>query len=103
MTNDYGLTTLLELHGVVIEQEKGCWMKFEAQRVEPSAGIPHGIKYALTLHDRHGTRLLGFDNAHAIKPPKKFKYAGRNLPLIMCINTRRTRASIMNSRRLTSC
>ncbi|MGQ4583092.1 hypothetical protein [Lysobacter sp. F60174L2] len=33
----------------------------------------------MTLHDRYGTRVLGFDNAHAIKPPKKFKYAGRVL------------------------
>jgi hypothetical protein len=39
--------------------------------------VPHGIRYALTLHDRYGTRLLGFDNAHAVKPPKRRRYAGR--------------------------
>ena len=24
--------------------------------------------------------MLGYDNAHAVKPPKKFKYAGQRLP-----------------------
>jgi hypothetical protein len=24
--------------------------------------------------------VLGYDNAHAVKPPKKFKYAGQRLP-----------------------
>jgi hypothetical protein len=31
--------------------------------VEPDEHVPHGIRYALTLHDRYGTRLLGYDNA----------------------------------------
>jgi hypothetical protein len=25
-------------------------------------------------------RVLGYDNAHAVKPPKKFKFAGQRLP-----------------------
>ena len=33
--------------------------------------------YSLTLHDRYGKRLMGFDNAHAIKLPKKYKFSGR--------------------------
>jgi len=41
--------------------------------------VPHGIRYALTLHDRYGTRLLGFDNAHAVMPPKRERHAGRRL------------------------
>lgn len=40
---------------------------------------PHGIRHALTLHEPYGKRILGYDNAHAVKPPKKFKYAGRSL------------------------
>ena len=40
--------------------------------------IPHGIRYSLTLHDRHGRRILGYDNAHATKPAKK-GFAGRRL------------------------
>jgi hypothetical protein len=40
----------------------------------------HGIRYSLTLHDKYGTRVLGYENAHAVKPPKKFKFAGQRLP-----------------------
>ena len=36
-------------------------------------------RYSLTLHGPYGKRILGYDNAHAVKPPKKFKYAGRIL------------------------
>ena len=33
-----------------------------------NAGLkPHGLDYSLTLHDGDGQRILGFDNAHAIK------------------------------------
>ena len=32
-----------------------------------------------TLHEPYGKPILGYDNVHAIKPPKKFKYAGRKL------------------------
>lgn len=39
--------------------------------------IPHGIRYSLTLHDRHGERIMGFDNAHAVKAKKKDQYQGR--------------------------
>lgn len=76
---DPGVDTLLELDGSILDQGNGYWIKIEARRIAPTAGVPHGIAYCLTLHDRYGTRLLGFDNAHAIKPPKKFKYAGRVL------------------------
>ena len=40
------------LHGEVYDQGEGFW---------------------------HGTRLLGYDNAHAVKPPKRNKFAGRRL------------------------
>lgn len=42
--------------------------------------IPHGVRYSLTLHEPYGGRILGYDNAHAVKPPGKFKYAGTRLP-----------------------
>lgn len=32
----------------------------------------NGIRYSLTLHDKEGVRLLGFDNAHEIE------YGGKN-------------------------
>jgi hypothetical protein len=47
--------------------------------VEATRGIPHGVKYSLTLHDKYGKRVLGYDNAHRVKPPKK-GFAGRRLP-----------------------
>src|SRR5438105_4068065 len=59
-----GLDTLLDLDGSIFEQEDGFWIKVEAKRVEHSASIPHGIKYCLTLHNRYGTRVMGYDNAH---------------------------------------
>jgi len=77
---DVGLATLLDLDGSVLEQEDGFWIKVEVRAVEVSEDIPHGIRYSLTLHDRYGTRVLGYDNAHAVKLPKKFKFAGRRLP-----------------------
>jgi len=75
-----GLETLLELDGSVLEQEDGFWIKVEVRAVDASMHIPHGIRYSLTLHDRYGTRVLGYDNAHAVKLPRKFKFAGRRLP-----------------------
>lgn len=77
---NYALDTLLELNGSVLEQEAGFWIKIEVWVVDVSADIPHGIRYSLTLHDRYGTRVLGYDNAHAVKVPQKFKFAGRRLP-----------------------
>jgi hypothetical protein len=77
---DIGLETLLDLDGSILEQEGGYWMKLEARRVPVSEHLLHGIRYSLTLHDRYGTRVLGYDNAHAVKPPKKFKFAGQRLP-----------------------
>jgi hypothetical protein len=43
-------------------------VKFIVKRVPVSPDRPHGLSYSLTLHDEHGRRLVGFDNAHA---PKK--------------------------------
>ena len=74
------LEALLELDGNVLEQEDGFWIKVEVRSMEVSEHTPHGIRYSLTLHDKCGVRVLGYDNAHAVKPPKKFKYAGRRLP-----------------------
>lgn len=76
---DLGIETLLLLDGEIYDQGNGYWIKIEARQVEPDEHVPHGIRYALTLHDRYGTRLLGYDNAHAVKPPKRRRYAGRRL------------------------
>jgi len=80
MRLDPGIDTLLDLNGQIIDQGGGYWVKLEAHRVPVTADVPHGIRYCLSLHEPYGKRILGFDNAHGIKPPKKFKYAGRRLP-----------------------
>lgn len=79
MERDTAIDTLLDLHGSILDQGGGYWIKLEAWQVEVSAQVPHGIRYSLTLHEPYGKRILGYDNAHAVKPPKKFKYAGRIL------------------------
>ena len=43
------------------------WVKFAVKRVPATSERPHGLVYSLTLHDESGVRLLGFDNAHAIR------------------------------------
>lgn len=73
-----GLDALLDLDGVIIAQERGYWVKFEAHRVEePTKHIPHGISYSLTLHDNHNQRIMGFDNAHTPKGGRKKRYQGQ--------------------------
>jgi len=80
MGRDTGLDTLLDLDGNIIDQGDGYWVKIEAKLLKsPTEMRPHGISYSLTLHDPFGQRILGFDNAHAIKPPKKQKYSGRRI------------------------
>jgi hypothetical protein len=75
---DVGLSTLLELNGEIYDQADGYWVKIEARRTVPTPQIPHGIRYSLTLHDRYGTRMLGFDNAHRI-PCKGGRHIARRL------------------------
>lgn len=67
MTYQNNFDTLLDLDGEVIQQAGGYWVKIEVRRVISSDAIPHGIKYSLTLHDPLGIRIMGFDNAHAVK------------------------------------
>ena len=46
-----------------------------------TAERPHGIRYSLTLHAPDNTRLIGFDNAHGVKPVgSRFKHAGKRFP-----------------------
>lgn len=70
---------ILGFHGQTVVRDDGYWWKVEAWQVQPSVHIPHGIRYSLTLHDHYGTRVLGFDNAHGITPPRRNKYSGRRV------------------------
>ena len=56
----------------------GYWTKFEVKKVEANKHIPHGIKYSLTLHNRKNKRIVGYDNAHGIKPKRK-KYGAKRI------------------------
>ena len=67
MKRDRSLDTLLELDGETFVVEGLFWVRFEVKQVPASSQRPHGLDYSLTLHDARGKRLLGFDNAHAIK------------------------------------
>lgn len=78
MAHTKDIQTLLDLDGVVIEQAGGYWTKFEVRRIpQATEEMPHGIRYSLTLHDCNGERIMGFDNAHAVKSRKKGKHQGR--------------------------
>ena len=67
---DPGLDALLELDGqiLVIDVAGGHWVRFRVNRVPPTPEKPHGLDYTLTLHGPDGTRLVGFDNAHPVRP-----------------------------------
>jgi len=68
---DHGLEALLSLHGHEFVLDSGDWISFRIWFVECSETVPHGIRYSLTLHDRHNQRLVGFDNAHASRTRKR--------------------------------
>lgn len=76
MSKDKGLDTLLELDGEIFLLDNGYWTKFKERLVDETEHIPHGVKYSLTLHNKHNTRILGYDNAHSIKPTRK-KYGAK--------------------------
>ena len=57
MKSDQGMENLLEMHGWIIQQEGGYWVRIEAWKVEPNAQISHGVRYNLTLHDPQHTHI----------------------------------------------
>jgi len=65
------LETLLNLDGEIYPMAKGYWVKFEARKIVATPERPHGLSYSITLHDRNNTRILGYDNAHAVKLKRK--------------------------------
>ena len=81
-SQDTGLDYLLGLDGnIEVQNDDGYWVKMEVTRVDVTAERPNGIKYSLTLHAPDNTRLIGFDNAHGVKPVgSHFKHAGQKYP-----------------------
>jgi hypothetical protein len=77
-----GLDYLLGLDGnIEVQNDTGYWVKMEVSSVRVTPERPHGIRYSLTLHAPDNTRLIGFDNAHSVRPlGSRFKHAGRRFP-----------------------
>jgi hypothetical protein len=77
-----GLEYLLGLDGnIEVQNDEGYWVKMEVSRVQVTTERPHGIRYSLTLHAPDNTRLIGFDNAHSVRPAgSRFKHAGKKYP-----------------------
>lgn len=66
MSDDHALEFLLAFDGRVHHLEEGYWIKFAIKRIAATTSRPHGLSYSFTLHAPDGTRLVGFDNAHAV-------------------------------------
>ncbi len=66
ISDQHTLEFLLGFDGRIHHLKQGYWLKFEIKRVEPTPERPHGLRYAFTLHDPNGNRLVGFDNAHGV-------------------------------------
>ena len=80
MSRDKGLDYLLDLDGEILAQEGDYWVKIEARQLDHATKeCPHRISYYLTLHDRYGKRIMGFDNAHSVKTRKRGRYKGRSV------------------------
>jgi hypothetical protein len=64
----------------------GRSIRFRVAEVAATAARPQGVKYAFTLHDVDGSRLLGFDNAHGLPRAQtydhrhRFRRAGELVP-----------------------
>jgi hypothetical protein len=66
-----GLENLWMMHEEIFPMDNGYWTKIEAWETSVTKQLPHGIRYSLTLHDIKNDRVLGYDNAHLIKPKRK--------------------------------
>jgi hypothetical protein len=66
--SEHTLEFLLAFDGRTHWYEGGYRVRFEIRRVRKTAARPHGLRYSFTLHDPDGVRLIGFDNAHTVRP-----------------------------------
>jgi hypothetical protein len=84
MKQDYTLDNLLLLNNEIHELSGGWWVKYEAKKIKgTSKNKPFGIKYSITLHNPQGSRVLGYDNAHAVfrnsNLPHDHKHKGKRV------------------------
>ncbi len=71
--DEHALEFLLSFHGRIHHLEQGYWLKCEIRRVPRTPQRPHGLRYSFTLHGPGGQRLLGYDNAHEIGRPGRYR------------------------------
>jgi len=71
------MSRLLDFHRRRHWLVNGWSVRFRVTEVEASTVRPHGIKYAFTVHDEDGSRLLGFDNAHGIPRAETYDHRHR--------------------------
>jgi len=64
MSNE-AMERLLAYHGRRYWLTNGWSLRFRVWRVDRTEERPHGLRYAFTLHDVDGERLLGYDNRHS--------------------------------------
>ena len=66
---DPSLDTLLALDGQMffVDAAARYWVKFDVRETPATQERSHGLIYSLTLHGPSGERLVGFDNAHAVR------------------------------------
>ncbi len=68
--SDPGIENLLYLDGdrYFIDDKGRYEVIFKAKKVAVTPDQTHGLRYSLTLVDSNGNRLIGFDNAHPVRP-----------------------------------
>jgi hypothetical protein len=66
---DTSAEVLLDLDSqiFVVDTKGQYWVRFSVRRTASTPDRPHGLNYSLTLHGPDGNRLVGFDNAHAVR------------------------------------
>lgn len=74
---DEALARLLDYDRRRYWLENGWSLRFRIRETGVSGRRPHGLKYAFTLHDVDGVRLLGFDNAHGVRRVEAYDHRHR--------------------------
>ena len=90
---EHTLEFLLAFDGRIHRYFGGYWLKFEIRRVAATAGHPHGLRYSFTLHGPDNTRLVGFDNAHAV-PATKGRHTKRSSDRSLASHGKRFRQAL---------
>jgi hypothetical protein len=74
---DEAIRRLLDFHRRRYWLVNGWSVRFRIVEIAASAARPSGVRYAFTLHDVDGTRLLGFDNAHGVPRTERYDHRHR--------------------------